>query len=332
MTDIYRSFITNKFKTKNLLNFKNNVGDNEDDTTIYITFGRDEPWAANENDSDFAPPYPIEDTEGYLDVWNRMIGAAKIKNSELDAVIPRKDWGDLRVDNPFRFFIGDIICTNTIDNVNVTERGEGIMVYRCVDVPDTGECSISEITDKDECMKLGGTWNASQSQGISINIPRGQGDSIDTNDGYRWEYLYTIPPDSVINRVTQEYIIVPFPEDEINNPEDWRLNNVIQWNDNYTNLIYRTKCSTLRFKAYLDSIDFPEFSKPGNTGFRQLNIIINPLENKEQPDDEDVKATNEVYSANELEHSSGEIIYMENRRPIIRSFDQVEEINIIFDF
>lgn len=332
MSNIYRSFITNRFKTNNLLNFRNSVGDADDQTTIYISFGRREPWADNENDVNFAPPYPSETPEGYLDVWNRLIGASKIKKDDLDAVIARKDWGDIRVDDPFRFYIGDIICTNTIANVNTTESGEGIIVYRCVDVPDEGECSITEITDKNECMKLGGTWNAQQSAGTNANIPRGQGDAIDTGDGYKWEYLYTIPPDVTINRVTQEYIVVPFPDEENNNPDDWRLNNVIQWNNERTDLIYRTKCSTLRFKAYLDSIDFPEFSKPGNTGFRQLNIIINPLEKKVESNDVDVKATNDIYLNDELEHSSGEIIYMENRRPIIRSFDQVEEINIIFQF
>ncbi len=332
MSDIYRSRITSRFRTKNLLNFRNSVGDDSDSNRLYLAFGRTEPWSDNENEVGFAPPYPSDDSEGYLDIWNRLIGAGKVKQSALDAVIPRKDWGDIRQNDPFRFYIGDIICTNTIDNVNVTERGEGIMVYRCIDVPDTGECSISSITEKDECMKLGGTWNAIQSPGANVNIPFGQGDAIDTKDGYVWEYLYTIPAEAVINRVTNEYIVVPFPDEALNNPEAWRITNSIYWNPGNNDIIYRTKCTQLRFKVFLDSIDFPEASKPGNTGFRQISIIVNPLESKDDDSDPDVDATDDVYLKKDLLHSSGEIMYIENRTPIIRSYDQVEEINIIFDF
>nr|DAF95458.1 MAG TPA: baseplate wedge protein [Myoviridae sp. ctCo31] len=32
-------------------------------------------------------------------------------------------------------------------------------------------------------------------------------------DGYKWEYLYSIPVDVVVNRVTNEYLVVPMPDE-----------------------------------------------------------------------------------------------------------------------
>ena len=38
------------------------------------------------------------------------------------------------------------------------------------------------------------------------------------------------------------------------------------------------------------------------------------------------------YASPELEHDSGNIIYVENRRPISRASDQTEDIKIVIEF
>jgi hypothetical protein len=88
----------------------------------------------------------------------------------------------------------------------------------------------------------------------------------------------------------------------------------------------------MRFKAFFDSVHFPNASVLGNKGFRQLSMIVNPFEAKAKPTDPNVKAEKENYSANQLFRHSGEMVYIENRQPIVRSMDQTEEINIIFEF
>lgn len=328
MSKIYRATVTSNFRTKNMVNFYNSVGDNPDQNTIYGTFGRETPWAANEDDPGFAPPYPNDTIDGVVDCWTHMLGLVKIKKELLDAIIPRRDYGDTRYENPRTFFIGDIVVVNSAP-YNRTDVAVGWMVYRCVDVPDIGNCSISLIDNKTECLSVGGVWTPTHQ---SVQPPRGTANGISMGDGYIWEYLYTIPPDVSINRCSNEYIVVPFPDELKEDPERWGYQNNISWYPETYDLIYRIKVNTLRFRAYLDTLYFPETALPGNNGFRQMSVVLNPLLKKEDQSKPDVKATADNYKPNQVEPSSGEMIYMENRQPIIRSLDQVEEVSIIFEF
>lgn len=333
MSEIYRTIITSKFRTEKLLSFYEMVGDTDRQTTLYIGFGRSLPWADNEKDNGFAPPYPSDTVEGYADMWTNMIGAMKVSKSLVDPVIPRKDWGDARYPSPRTFLIGDIVVTNNAP-YNMTDVGEGWKVYRVVDVPQTGSCSITGIFEKDECSKLGGKWTPNY---LSVAPPRGRGDGekgglVDMGDGYLWEYLYTIPPDVSINRCTNEYIVVPTPDELTADFIRWGYEDNLSWQANDANLVYRLRVVTLRFRAYMDSVYFPEASWPGNDGFRQICVVINPLEKKERPNAPNVKATKNYYRVSQLERNSGEMIYMENRPPITRSTDQTEQIDLIFSF
>ena len=82
---VYRGIITSKFRTEKMYNFYQMVGDSPDQNTIFVTFGRSEPWAANESDPGFAPPYPNDTTEGVVDMWTNMMGSVKVDKSLLDA-------------------------------------------------------------------------------------------------------------------------------------------------------------------------------------------------------------------------------------------------------
>ena len=330
---IYRAIVTSKFRTEKMLNFYESIGDGDKNNTIYITFGRSTPWSENESEVGFAPPYPVDNTQGVVDMWTNMMGCVKVMPSMLDAIVPRKDWGDIRYPNPRNFAIGEIVVVNSAP-YNATQVGSGWLVYRCIDIPDAGTCSISTIKDKDECIKLGGRWTSSIQ---SAAPPRGRGDAmndnkIDTNDGYLWEYLYEIPPDVSINRCTNEYIVVPWPDEVEEDPQRWGYNNNLEWEHGAFGIIYRVKSFTMRFKAYFDSVYFPEAALPGNKGFRQISVITNPLEAKKIPSEPNKKAENLWYNPIDLSRHSGEMIYMENRPPIIMAMDQTEEINIIFEF
>ncbi|QPB08868.1 baseplate wedge protein [Klebsiella phage Metamorpho] len=329
---IYRAIITSKFRTEKMHTFYKSVGDGEDQNTLYISFGKGDPWSENETEPGFAPPYPADNENGVVDLWTNMMGSVKIESSMLDCVVPRRDWGDQRYPNSKTFLIGDIVVSNSAP-YNRTEAGLGWMVYKCVDVPTQGGCSIGDLQNKEECLKLGGKWTPSVESG---SAPRGRGDAtggfIDLGDGYLWEYLFEIPPDVSINRCTNEYIVVPWPEEIEEFPQRWGFKDNLTWQQYDFNLIYRMKCNTIRFKAYLDSVYFPEFSLPGNKGFRQIGIITNPLEVKVMPNDPNVKAEKGYYNVIDLQRQSGEVIYMENRPPIIRSMDQTEELNLILEF
>lgn len=329
---VYRSIVTSKFRTEKMLTFYNSVGSNAvDKNTLFLSFGRSTPWAANENDPGFAPPYPVDNPQGVEDVWTNMLGAVKIQQSLLDAVVPRKDWGDVRYPNSRVFQIGEIIVTNTAP-YNRAPSAEGWMVYKVVDVPTEGTCSINSIFEKNECLMLGGKWTSSIE---SVFVPTGRGDSegkVDMGDGYIYEYMYEIPPDVSINRCTNEYIVVPWPDEIKADPKRWGYQDNLTWQQDDYGVIFRMKAVLLRFKAFFDSVYFPNASVLGNKGFRQIAMIMNPLEAKKLPTDPNVKAQKDNYNAVDLMRHSGEMVYIENRQPIIRSMEQTEEINIIFSF
>ena len=328
MSVIYRSIITSKFRTENLLNFFNTVGDEADEHTIYVTFGRDESWGDNESSPNFAPPYPDDNTDGIVDVWTRMLGAVKVPQEMLQPVATRRDWGDIRYQDSTTFRINDFVVMNSAP-YNITVSGAGWMVYRVVDVPDFGACSITSLEGKEECLASGGIWTPSDTSAIR---PTERQDAIDTGDGYLWEYLYTIPADVAVNQCTNEHIVIPTPSQLKEDPVRWGYDQVLTWYPEQYDLVHRMKVNTLRFRAYLDSVYFPQASAIGNNGFRQISVIMDPYLAKDVPSDGNVKATGNYMNPIELEAHSGEMIYMENRQPIIRSRDQTEEFNLIFEF
>lgn len=328
---IYRSIITAKFRTEKMYTFYKTVNDDADGTTLYVSFGKGDAWADNESAVGFAPPYPADDTDSVVDVWSNMMGAVKIPYSMLDCVIPRRDWGDSNYANSNSFSIGDIVVSNS-GSYNKTDSSSGWLVYKCVDIPSEGVCSIADITDKNECITIGGTWTASTQSTVT---PHGTGDTngnVDTGDGYLWEYLYEIPADVSINKCTNEYIVVPWPDQIEQDPASWGYANNLTWQQDDYGLIYRIKANMVRFTAYLDSINFPQFSLPGNKGFRQLSIITNPLEAKVNASDPNVKCLNSSYIATNMFRQSGEMIYIENRQPVIRAMDQTEQVAVVFEF
>lgn len=326
----YRSILTSRFRTGNLVNFMESMGDDQTQNTLYLTFGMSKKWSDREEDVGFAPPYPLDDDDGISTIWENIDGILKVDKSLIDPVIPRRDWGDTNYSDPSTFRIGDIVTTNTA-RFNQTDDIGGWGVYRCIDVPEEGGCSIEEFQDKKTCIEVGGIWTPSRQ---SIFPPMGKGDAESMGvypDGYVWEYLYTIPPDVAVDRCTNELLVVPTPRELRENPARWGYQDRLTYVHEEYDLIFRVKVVSMRFRAYLDSVYFPESALPSNNGYRQIALLLNPLEKKKKPQDPNVRAKGTVYKRDDLLRTSGEIIYIENRPPIYRSLVQEEQINIIFE-
>ncbi len=340
MAKIYRSTITTEYRVNNLMNFYDHIGDDSENNTIYLMFGRNTPWSDREDEINFAPPYPDDSADGKADVWARSLGMIKIPKSQLRPVLARKDWGDPDLNDSLRFTFGDIVTVNTMSINAHPSALNGYMVYRCVDIPETdannanirGTCSIPTITNKSDCVAVGGDWHAPSSPGNQENIPHGTGNAIDTNDGYVWEYMYTIPPSEVLTNVTREYIVCPFPDEVIADREAWGLGQNIIFNADTDETIFSIGAVNLRFRAKLSGSDFVHLFGPGNQGYRQISMVQNPLLIREDGATTDIKATANLYNPHEIQEGTGQVIYMENRQPIRKTLDQVEEFNLIYTF
>lgn len=53
--NIYRAVVTGKFRTENMMNFREMIGDDPDHNSIYMSIGRTEQWADNESDLNSLP-------------------------------------------------------------------------------------------------------------------------------------------------------------------------------------------------------------------------------------------------------------------------------------
>ncbi|UOL48760.1 baseplate wedge subunit [Pseudomonas phage Astolliot] len=333
MAVIYRGIVTPKFRTKAMLNFIDGIGDTTAKNSYYMSFGRKTPWSSYETSPYFKPPYPATDNTAEAELWDNMMGLIKIAKASWIPVIPRIDWGNPALGaKGVTFQVNDVVVVNSMTGVNEYDAADsGYMVYRCVQIPDTGVCNISTIGSKNECGMAGGTWEPTSTPGQYINIPKGKQSAINTQDGYLWDYLYTIPPDEVINSTNEDYIVVPTPEQIEADPNKWGLKNVNPSNQ-INRLIYDVSCNSLMGFVRLTDADFPETNRSGNTGYRQISILVNPLEAKANNGDPDVKATKYSYYPSQLLDESGEVLYIENRPPIFRSSDQTELIRIILSF
>lgn len=333
MAVLYRGIVTQKFRTTAMLNFIDGIGDTNTQNTYYLSFGRKTPWSPYETSSYFKPPYPVGDNNGVASLWDDMLGLIKISKASWIPVIPRKDWGNPELGQAgVTFQVNDVVVVNSLTGVNEFDTSDsGYMVYRCVQTPDSGTCNISSITEKNDCLLAGGTWNPIPTPGQYENIPKGKQSAIDTGDGYLWDFLYTIPPDEVINSTNEDYIVVPTPEQIENDPAKWGLANVNAANQ-INRIIFDIGCNSLMGYVRLTDKDFTDTNRAGNTGYRQLAVLVNPLLAKANNGDPDVKATAYSYYPNQLLVESGEVLYIENRPPIYRSSDQTEAIRIILSF
>lgn len=333
MAVLYRGIVTQKFRTTAMLNFIDGIGDTASTNTYYLSFGRATPWSAYETSSYFKPPYPNSDDSGVAALWDDMLGLVKIARASWIPVIPRKDWGNPQLGINGRVFqVNDVVIVNSLMGVNEFDTSDsGYMVYRCVQTPNSGVCNITSITEKNPCLLAGGTWTPVATPGGYDNIPKGKKSAIDTGDGYLWDFLYTIPPDEVINSTNDDYIVVPTPDQIESDPAKWGLENVNAANQ-INRIIFDVGCSSLMGYVRLTDKDFTDTNRAGNTGYRQLSIVVNPLIAKELNGDPDVKATAYSYYPNQLLSESGEVLYIENRPPIYRSSDQTEAIRIILSF
>jgi hypothetical protein len=163
------SILTSKFGTVNALNFEKFVTGSYGNT--YITFGRSIPW---ENGDTI--PTAKDTANSFYAYWDDLIGMKKITNADINLVIPRVDW-----------------ATGTV----YVEYGPGVELF--------SKSSPSNIAydkkfyvrnTKDQIFKCLFNNNSAASTvmpEITIGGQLPENAYIESSDGYKWKYMYTIP-------------------------------------------------------------------------------------------------------------------------------------------
>ena len=117
------------------------------------------------------------------------------------------------------------------------------------------------------------------------------------------------------------------PDEEINQSGTGAVGKVVEW-DSTNNILYYIQ--TRHNDAGADA--------NGNvTAFSGANVITGQTSSATGTPDTSTQTVNSVvftsgYSAPELQHDSGEILYVENRTKISRATDQTENIKLVIEF
>ena len=139
-------------------------------TRLYIFIGRQVPWTDDTN-----PPTPVDTTrDTYYRVWREMLGAKKVTTNDITYAGKRRDWATGTVytkytdNNPNLFSNTFFVLTNQYN------------VYKCMN----------------------------NNRGVSSTVqPTGTSTSIiETSDGYKWKYMYTIGAGEALQFITTEFI------------------------------------------------------------------------------------------------------------------------------
>lgn len=165
--------LTRNLRLYNAEQFKEAFSESSPDS-LYLFIGRPQPWPI-----ETVPPAITQTVDASeYDPWIDMIAAKKINAGDISFVVPRIDWVSGRVYNQYDNQV-DLDQGNNASIYVLTSNGN---VYKCI-FNNNGAPSTVEPT------------------GVNTFV-------VDTADGYKWKFLYTITAGEALQFVTPDFIPV----------------------------------------------------------------------------------------------------------------------------
>jgi len=161
-------------RINNAEQLKESVSEPAPNTKLYLTYGKTGTWA---NDSN--PPVSNTSYSTLYEVWRYMVGGKKITGADIHHIIPRNNWTANTVYTEYDDLNTDLFGINS----KMTIVNNEYNVYKCI-ANNSGANSTIEPT--------------------SVN----RDTIIETSDGYRWKFMYTISDSDKLRFVTDSYIPV----------------------------------------------------------------------------------------------------------------------------
>lgn len=150
--------ITSKFKFQIAKNFKDSVASGT--SQLYVYYGRPLPW-----DTPGTPNVTANTQAQITETWSNILALKKIYNNDVSLAFKRNDWTsgivyDYYTDNGNLFDLTYFVINSTNE------------VFKCID---------------------NNNGSASTVEPASLDPNSTQVEIVDTPDGYRWKYMFTIP-------------------------------------------------------------------------------------------------------------------------------------------
>jgi hypothetical protein len=194
----YATF-TKNFGVQNALNFERFISGTF--ANCYIGIGRQAEWANSDTAS-----APVDTANTFYQYWNNLIGLKKITAADMNLVIPRVDW-----------------TANTV-YIEYTQDTEIFAKGNTANVAYDNKFYVRNSNDQIfKCLFNNSSANSTIMPEIAIDGQLPENAFIETSDGYRWKYMYTIPAGLKEKFFTNQFMPIVSENIVTNNAVDGRL-------------------------------------------------------------------------------------------------------------
>lgn len=185
------AIITEKFRTHNAKQFKEDFGESASSTYIFI--GRSHPWT-----DDTSPPVPVNGTSEEMDAFSDMLSMKKVSTADVSHALTRYDW---TTGTTYDEYAHDYSSSNTSPGTSANNLFDSKFFV------------LTDDYNVYKCIRTG--RDSSGSTVASTVKPTGTSatDLVYTSDtgaaqGYIWKYMYTVSAADTIKYVTSDFIPV----------------------------------------------------------------------------------------------------------------------------
>lgn len=329
------AIITEDFRITNMTNFIAGFENDPTEThfkTLFVGLAKNDSWPTDgagrvESDNGFIVPTPTETVSALDTLWGEIIALKRLFQTDLIPVVREATWesGDkwnfngVNPNSVKKSFI------STDSWKSVVRNSEG-RVYQCKAEPSTGTCYISGAADGNYTTRatcegqLNSVWVPTPSNVEPTGVPANQGDNM-VFGNYTWEYLWTIGVNERAQYINDDWQPLSYSIYSSGTVEHTEQTT-------YGTLPERTPKKVgsvnLMVRIFLSTTDS---GIPEDDDFRRLFLIDTPRDSNGD------KAVNSIYNLSGLSTTrSGNIIFIENKQPVLRSSDQQEDIRLILQY
>jgi hypothetical protein len=169
--------VTNNFRKHNAEQFYEAFSE-ADSSRMYFFIGRSTAWP-----NEASPPVPTDSVQATeYDVWKNMIAVKRIQTADRTFSVPRNDWAN----NTFYSDYNNASTTLSSNTFFVVT--DDYRIYKCL----YNNAANSSIAAANSTVEPTGTSTS----------------TLNTSDGYKWKYMYSISTADILKFLTTGYISV----------------------------------------------------------------------------------------------------------------------------
>jgi len=319
------TIISDEFRISNAIDFINkykyDLGSSQATGTtgalsnnLYFGLGRN---ITNAWPDENVPGALTQGAQEITDFWSRMYALALIPNSDMELVVPRYSWQEMQAGT-----VTPVVFT-PVNSVSSYSQP-----FYCVntDLATLRDPTQAHLTNHFQVYQL-----LVKGAGLPANRPvHTTTTGVLEADGYNWKYLYTLTTYQIDNMVTEtatgagDWLPVQY---------EYAGSSTDSGTTGANDLIARTlgASNVMLRRVILDS----EILQADLESFREVCLVANPLSTsgtRASVAQGYVNGGVTNTQTNSFTNNSGEMLYMETRRPIYRTAGQSEEIKLVLDF